>query len=342
MSDIKKYLSDKSLKRCAILAGLAFILLAFRVAGPVFIPFLIAALLAYLSNPLVLRLEKFGCSRGFAVSIVFIFTFSILVTLILISIPMLQNQISVLISSIPNFVSTALAKINKLLTYFGAETINADELQKLASEHIAKPEGAVWIWQATLKSSSRIIEFAVQLILIPFVTFYFLRDWNGYVKKYNKLINHLHSDAKRLIGKCEGALKAFFKGQMMVITAMSLFYMISLTFAGLKAGIAIGLLMGMLTIVPYIGSIIGLAIACIAAVAQTGDWFPLVWVVVAYSIGHIAENFYFSPKFIGNKLGISPVMIIMVVFIGGYVFGTWGLILAIPLASVTTILLQEV
>lgn len=311
-------------------------LLALLFLGPVLRPFLIGLFLAYLGNPLVKRLMRFGLSRMVAVALVFAFIFIGITGLVLLAIPIVETQISTLISSIPDIFSKMVAQINSVFSYVGVAPLDGATVKKIVAEHFSKSNDlASW----AVISGIKFFEVVIEIIIIPFVTFYLLRDWEKLVELLNKTTRKrslLNFDG--LLDKCASALNAFLRGQLLVVLCMSIFYMITFTLAGLKVGIVVGLIMGLLTFIPYIGSIIGICLASAVALTQTGAITPLIWVLLSYAIGHLMENFYLTPKLIGDKIGLHPVIVILVILLGGTLFGVGGVILALPASSVGVIL----
>lgn len=343
--NIKKLSTYFNTKLMVASSSFILVLVIFSYVGNTLMPFLISLLIAYLSNPLVHKLMKYGISRTWAAVIVFAFIFLGVGTIVILSIPIIQNQISTLISTIPQIYDALLLKLNWLINYLGLQnTVNKDEMKKLVADNFSQPGGlALWIWHATLDSSKALMNGVIDIILIPFLTYYLIRDWDVITEKTQNLIpSHNKHNIKKLLLECQKNLSGFLRGQLLVVLCMSVFYSITFTISGLKVGIVMGIIMGLLTFFPYIGSIIGLVIASVVALAQTSELTPLLGVVISYAFGHLIENFYLDPKLIGNKIGLHPVLVILVILLAGSMFGSWGILLALPATSVGIVLIKHV
>ena len=317
-----------------VLLGLLMYLLS-----PILTPFLLGALLAYLGNPLVNRLVKWHLPRTFAVSIVFVFILS-LVTLLLISlIPLLEDQVILLVNKIPPFFawvqSTVIPWIEKRLgvdissidVNSITSTITADWQQ---TGHIATR-----VFKTLAHSSVALFAVLLNLVLIPVVTFYLLRDWLVLIKKTKELIPRKYiGTATEILSECNEVLGAFFRGQLLVMLALGVFYSGALSIAGLDLALLLGVLIAVLSIVPYLGTIIGLALAVIAVLFQFADITHIVYILIIFAVGHVFESLILAPLLIGDRIGLHPVAVIFAILAGGELFGFFGILLALPVAAV--------
>lgn len=313
--------------------------------GPILVPFIIGLFLAYLANPVVNKMMQNGFSRNTASLIMVLFIIVFSSVFLLITIPIIKTQIATLISMMPEIISTSINKLNQLSHYIHLDSeINPQSIgDSIKSRLSQQPDIAAWMLATTIYSGKAVINIVIDLVLIPFVTFYLLRDWSR-IKRYiqKQIPTNKKSKVRIITNECEAAFGAFLRGQLLVIVFMCVFYTITFTLAGLNVGIILGIFMGFMSLIPYIGSVIGFIVVAVAALAQTGDLVPLVWVVLSYCIGHILENFYLSPKFIGQNIGLHPVLVIFVILAGGTLFGIWGVILALPFSAIANILLTHI
>lgn len=314
--------------------------------GPVLAPFFISALLAYLGDPLVDRLETYKLSRTFAVIVVFTGLFFVLLLLPLVGIPLLEQQIKILIGKLPSYMdwlqNTVVPWIQTRLG-LDANFFNYDELSAAIKEHWQKVGGlAANIAGSVSRSGIAVLEFIVNLLLIPVVTFYLLRDWDLIKMHLQELLPRAYEPTiSRLARECDDTLGAFMRGQLMVMAALGIVYSLGLWLVGLDLALLIGMLAGLVSFVPYLGFIVGIVVAGVATVVQFQDILHLALIVGVFTVGQTLESMLFTPWLVGDRIGLHPVMVIFAVLAGGQLFGFIGILLALPVAAVTMVLLRD-
>ncbi|HSR63902.1 MAG TPA: AI-2E family transporter [Gammaproteobacteria bacterium] len=314
--------------------------------SPVLTPFLIAMLLAYLADPLVDRLEKLKISRTIAVVIVFAFMFTVALLLLLILVPMTERQLAGLIRIFPEFINWLQnSLIPGLASTFGVEigTINLESVKKTAMANWQDIGGILGrVLSRFSESGQFFFTLIVYLLLIPVVTFYLLRDWDDLVARAHDLIPRRHAGlVGKLAGECDSVLAEFLRGQLLVMLGLGIIYTIGLWLAGLEFAFLIGMLAGLVSFVPYLGAIVGILAAGIAAMMQFGDVLHLVYVALVFGIGQSIEGMILSPLLVGDRIGLHPVAVIFAVMAGGQLFGFFGVLLALPVAAVIVVLLRH-
>jgi predicted PurR-regulated permease PerM len=183
----------------------------------------------------------------------------------------------------------------------------------------------------------------MNLVLIPVITFYLLRDWDELVIKVHDLFpRRMASIVGKLAAEADTVLGAFLRGQFYVMLALGLIYSIGLLLIGLDLALPIGMIAGLISFVPYMGAVVGIGMACIAAMLQFQDVMYLVSVLIVFAIGHSLESMLLTPWLVGNKIGLHPVAVIFAVLAGGQLFGFLGVLLALPVASVIMVLLRHI
>ncbi len=312
--------------------------------SPVLTPFLAAAILAYLVDPLVRVLTWLRVPRLLSVIIVFLTSLFVIVLLFLLLVPLIENQILVLIEVIPSIIAWLQDTIvPKLKEYFGIQQlVNIDTFKATLAENWTKAGGiASWLWKSIMHSSFALIEWCADLILIPVVTFYLLRDWNIVLNGIRNLLpRKIEPTVVKLAKECDSVLSEFFRGQLLVMLSLGVIYSIGLSFVGLKIGIMIGLIAGLLSIVPYLGFIIGISSASIAAIVQFGTFSEVLSVWIVFMIGQAIESTLLTPNLVGDRIGLHPVAVIFAVLTGGTLFGFFGVLLALPAAAVVMVLIR--
>jgi predicted PurR-regulated permease PerM len=315
--------------------------------SPVLMPFVFSAILAYLGDPLADRLETYKLTRTQAVAVVFLaMTLTLMLTLLLL-IPQLEYQISQLISSLPDNAG----KINSSLLpwleqRFGLrlKPVNLDQLVIIVKQHWQNAGGvAAGILTSISHSGGVLAAWLLNLFLVPVVTFYLLRDWDILVAKiYDLLPRRMVPVTAKLTGEVNTVLSAFLRGQFYVMLALGLVYTVGLWLVGLDVALLIGMLAGLISFVPYLGAIVGVTSACVAALSQFHELTPLIGVAVVFLIGQTLEGTVLTPKLVGDKIGLHPVAVIFSVMAGGQLFGFLGILLALPVASIIMVFLRHV
>lgn len=182
------------------------------------------------------------------------------------------------------------------------------------------------------------------MVLIPVVTFYLLRDWDILMAKIRRLLPRKREALTiQLLGECHEVLGAFMRGQLLVMLALGIVYAVGLMSIGLELGLLIGLLAGLASLVPYLGFVVGISAALVAGLFQFGvEWYPLLGIVVVFSIGQMLEGMLLTPLLVGDRIGLHPVAVIFAILAGGQLFGFTGVLLALPVAAVIMVLLRHV
>jgi predicted PurR-regulated permease PerM len=192
------------------------------------------------------------------------------------------------------------------------------------------------------QSSFAVIGLIGNMVLIPVVWFYLLRDWYYVIEKIGSLIpRYYYKKSSQIAAACHETLGAFFRGQLMVMLALAIIYSLGLMLMGLDLGLLIGLLAGLASVVPYLGAIVGIGAALVAAFFQFGDITHLVLVAVVFGVGQTLEGTVLTPKFVGDRIGLHPVAVIFAVLAGGQLFGFVGILLALPAAAVIMVLVRQ-
>lgn len=320
---MKEYLNQATLIFLTILGITLLYLLA-----PILTPFLLGALLAYLVDPLVKRLERWHIPH--LVSVVFIFFMLFLGVILIISFlyPLVIKQIEVLIAMIPEIIEwTKHVGTPWLMQYIDIDTLKSSIPATLTKSG--------WLLSSFVRSSFAAIQSIIAIVLTPVVTFYLLRDWDKVIKGIKSLLpKKIAPTVIHLAHDCDEVLGAFIRGQLLVMLCLALIYGFGLTIAGLKLGLMIGLIGGLLSIVPYLGSTFVLVASTIAALVQFGAHESVIGVWIVFIIGQVIEGYILTPYLVGKRIGLHPVAVIFAIMAGGTLFGFFGVLLALPIAAV--------
>lgn len=315
---------------------------------PVLMPFLVGTLLAYLGDPLVDRLQERGLSRTWGVVAVFALFSLIVLAMLLVLLPLLGRQLLRLYELAPQAIDwLQLHALPWLQAQLGlrADFWQLAQLKTLLTEHLGQTTDIAQMLLARVTSSSlALLAWLGNLLLIPVVGFYLLRDWDLMLARLRTLLPRRREGlVVVLVGECHEVLGAFLRGQLLVMLALALVYAAGLSLLGLELGLLIGLLAGLASIVPYMGFAIGIVAALLAALFQFGlEWYPLLGVLAVFTVGQLLEGMWLTPLLVGDRIGLHPVAVIFAILAGGQLFGFTGVLLALPVAAVIMVLLRHV
>jgi predicted PurR-regulated permease PerM len=308
----------------------------------ILLPFVAGIALAYVLAPLADRVERLGINRTVAALLVVSVLVVALIALMLLLVPLLLQQGSALISNIPGYFK----RVKELIVDANLPWLNwlgAAETGKTASDLV----GQVATWLLSFSYSlwtggKALVSFASVLIVMPVVTFYLIRDWHAMIDRVDSWVPVRQRDTVRQLGReIDAAIGGFLRGQFGVCLVLGCYYAIGLMLVGLDFALLIGLIAGVITFVPYIGSMTGLMIAVSVAIAQFWpDWKRITLVVAIFLVGQFIEGNIVSPKFVGERVGLHPVWLIFAMFAFGYLFGFVGLLIAVPLGAAIAVLLR--
>ncbi len=324
-----------------VLSGWLLYLLA-----PVLTPFLIAAVLAYMFNPLVSRLERWRLPRVLAVIAVFVLVLSLLIGLVAILVPMIERQVSGFVARLPGYLDWAQTKLLPLLKEWQVliPALDPDHLKQALLDHWQ--EIGRWVSDAVAdltRSGLGLFGWLVSLVLVPIVMFYLMLDWERIVQNVRELFPPaLRGRVAQLARETDEVLGSFLRGQLSVMAALATLYSLGLWLVGLHLALPIGLAAGLVSFVPYLGFITGVVTAGIAAWLQFQEPMMVLWVVAVFLTGQVLDALFLTPRLVGGRIGIHPVMVIFAIMAGGSLFGFFGVLLALPVAAVLKVWLRQV
>ena len=329
---------------------LALVVLAgwlLRELQPVLMPFLAGTLLAYLGDPLVDRLQARGRSRTTGVLLVFGLFFLIMLALLLVVVPMLIRQSVHLYGLLPQllqWLQDSAAPWLQARLGLNAALLDFQHLRQLLLSQLAAHGDVAGMLLGQLASSGlALFGWLANLLLIPVVGFYLLRDWDIMVAHLRDLLPRRREGlVVQLVAECHEVIGAFLRGQLLVMLALALVYASGLMLAGLELGLSIGLLAGVASLVPYMGFVVGFGMALLAALVQSGlePWL-LGGVLAVFVAGQLLEGMWLTPLLVGDRIGLHPVAVIFAIMAGGQLGGFTGVLLALPAAAVIMVLLRH-
>jgi predicted PurR-regulated permease PerM len=325
----------------AVVSGLMLYLLS-----PILAPFLLAAILAYICDPLVTRLQRRRLPRALATVLVLLLLLALLIALFLILLPLVIKEATLLAERMPGFIE----RINgELLPWLREKTglnirLDSETMRKLITDGVKNSEGlAEKILSSLTLGGMAIVGFFANLVLVPVVLFYLLRDWGLLVERIDQLIpRRWHERVSTLAREVDAVLAEFLRGQLSVMVLMSVYYCVALWMAGLEFALPIGIVTGILVFVPYLGVTIGLVLATIAAIMQFGSLAGAIPVWIAIAVGQLLEGFVVTPWLVGDRIGLHPLAVIFALLAFGQIFGFFGILLALPASAALLVWLRHV
>ncbi|MEM7612538.1 MAG: AI-2E family transporter [Pseudomonadota bacterium] len=327
------------------LAALAFGGFLLYLLAPVLTPFVAAALLAYVGDPLADKLQKLRLPRPLAVLVVFLLTFVVVGGLVLLLLPLVQSQVAALLEVLPRYVQLLEDRVWPHIAAFVSEESAGGEFGLAAMfERFGSTAGS---WGSSLiaslgRSGTALLGAVINLFLIPILTFYLLRDWDVIMGRVGALIPSKHYDSVMEIAReSDETLGAFLRGQLLVMIGLAVIYTVGLSLIGLKFALAIGIVAGLVSFVPYLGFIFGIGLAGLTALNMPDSGLLLILVVVVFSVAQFIEGSVLTPKLVGDRIGLHPVLVIFAVMAFGQLFGFFGILLALPAAAVIAVLVRH-
>lgn len=335
---------DFSLKNIIIVLSSVFLLVLIYAARDIFLLFIVSVLIAYLINPAVEFFTKLRFPRIIGVLIIVFILVMLLVVLIAVLVPALIKDITTIINNMPEYVNTVFSWIEKLQKHYNIDAnIDLESSKAFLIERI----GVISKYLLNTLSSAAfaakgLAGVLINIFMVPVLVFFLLIDFPSFkqytgrlVERFNmhKIMEHL-SQFETLVGK-------YFRGMFLVGIILSALYGAVLYFVGTKGWLFLGILTGFGAMIPYIGFAVGLISSIIVTALTFHEIMPVLYMVGGFIIVQVLESMVITPKIVGDSLGISPVVVIVALMLGGAFGGFLGMIVALPLAAFVKILIDQ-
>jgi len=344
--------ANKQFKYWGIAAGVTFLLL--WAIGDMLLPFVLGGAIAYCLDPIADRLEKIGLSRALATVLITLMALVIFVVLFLLVVPTLVQQSISLFETAPQLFENLQAWLTeKFPALMDSESTIRQQLVKLG-ETIQSRGGE--LFGSLLSSALSLVNVVVLIVVVPVVTFYLLLDWDRMIAIIDDLLPRDHAPMiRQLASEMDATLASFIRGQGTVCLILGIFYAVALMIVGLNFGLVVGAIAGLITFIPYIGALIGGALAIGLALFQywgvivtvdgdtvtnSTDWFRIAIVGGIFAIGQFLEGNVLTPKLVGSSIGLHPVWLIFALSVFGGLFGFVGMLVAVPVAAMIGVIMR--
>jgi predicted PurR-regulated permease PerM len=331
-------------QRVALVVGLLVVAwLVLQLFASVLAPFVAAAGIAYVLDPPTTRLTRLGLNRGIAALMMILVLLAAVLLFVLLLYPLILQQIGLLLGRIPQYVQLlqrwASTVLSDLQQNFGSDVVN-DKLRDLVSSQAGNMLSVIASSLTSVTSAGFAIFNVLTLAVVtPVVGFYLLRDWPRVMSMVDSWLPRRYADVIRAQAReVDRILSAWVRGQALCCLLLALYYALALTMAGLDLGLLVGLAAGMLSFIPYVGSITGGVTALGLAMAQFPSWRGVIVIGCVLVVGQILEGYVIYPRFLGDRVELPAVWVIFALFAGGAAFGFLGVMLAVPVAATIGVL----
>ncbi len=319
----------------AVLVGVLWLL------SPVLTPFIVAAVLAYVLHPAVEALAARRMPRVLAVCLVEAAAIVAVLLLLLLMVPILSKELPLLREQIPVLAERINRGIVPLLRNWGVEaSLDTASIKAFGLKYL---NANFEEWLGAALSSARIggsmvLALIGNLILVPVVLFYLLIDWTNLLNRAALLIPpRLLPATESFLLECDAVLGQYLRGQLLVMGLLAIGYSIGLALFGFDLAVPVGIFTGLAVFIPYVGFGLGLVLALLAGVLQFGGWYGVIAVAVVFGIGQLLESFVLTPRLVGERIGLNPLMVIFALLAFGHLFGFIGVLIALPLSALLVV-----
>jgi predicted PurR-regulated permease PerM len=323
----------------------AVVLIFLYHAHRVLAPFFIAFALAYLLDPLVDRMEEWKVSLPLAVVFLMVSFFGLSIGGVLLIFPLFRLQAENLARNLPDYISILQHWMKPVLDRVaGLDPARAEELFREAAGRFGEIPMKIlthlsgFLWQS-LSSLFDILLMVANVVIIPVVMFYLLRDFDRINGKILGLVpERLKKNVREIFNDIDSVLSGFVRGQLMVALAMAVLYSIGLFFAGTPMSLFIGILSGIASLIPYLGLVLGFVPAALLTYFHAQEWLPVLAVAGVFAAVQALEGLVLTPRLVGESIGLHAVAVMLAVLLGGEFFGFAGVLLGVPAAAVLNVL----
>lgn len=329
------------------LALFCVVMLFLDAVKPILLPFVLGAIVAYLMDPAADWMERHGVHRGMAAALITVLLFAAVAGLIVWLGPLLYHQMVELAAKVPHLIREVelglreeTAPLFRTLNRLSGDQAVPGNIGELMQRGVAATSVIVG---GVLASAASVLNVMALLLITPIVCFYFIRDWTGVLTKSDTLLPRAYAPTIReQLTRINQTLAAYLRGQLTVMLLLAVFYSVAFSILTLKYAILLGLLAGLLVIIPYIGTWVALILGMAVAYSQFGVTTPFWIMLGVYGVGQVLESQVLVPKIVGDQVGVHPLWLLFGMLAGGVLLGFVGVLLAVPLTAVISVLVKFV
>ena len=324
---------------------LALFCVCIYVLRSVLLPFVAGIIIGYLLDPFATRFQKWEMSRTWATVSVMLLVVIFLVPALILLVSVIDEQIGRFVTALPQYAASLAQKLEPVLVDLkdNFPGLDPDKIREYLRSNFANGVKIVLAIVRKLVTSGFAFFNLLSLLLItPVVAFYMLRDWHRFLDKVDSLLPKLYKKSIRQMAKeINSILAGFIRGQLSVCVILGMFYSLGLYFVGLELGVLVGFLAGLISFIPYVGSISGFVVSLAIAFAQFDTIGPVLQVVAVFMVGQFIEGNFLTPKLVGDNVGLHPVWVMFALLAGGVLLGFLGLMIAVPVAAIIGVLVRH-
>jgi predicted PurR-regulated permease PerM len=324
--------------------GVAAVVAFFYLLAPILTPFALAGVLAYVLHPGVNWLERRGLPRALGSILMVVLCAAAMLGLVLILLPVLEREITAMDEKFPSLVMQANTRLMPLINEWLGVTIQLDAsaLRTLAMQQVGQQDMVSTLLSRFGSGGLAVLEAFGTLALVPVVLFYLLLDAHQFALRFESAIpRHWHRQTMQFLREIDSVLAQFLRGQLTVMLVLAIYYSSALGIAGFDSALPIGVLTGLLIFIPYVGFALGLILASLVALLQFATWQAELGILAIYGIGQVLEGFFLTPRLVGERIGLHPLVVIFALLAFGHVFGFFGVLVALPSSAVLLVALRH-
>ena len=311
----------------------------------VLLPFVAGIIIGYLLDPWASKIEKWGINRTLASVLVMIILILILIPSLIALFSVIDSQVGHFISVVPQYLSSFAKKIEPIFYELQSKfpDVDAEKVKGYIRANMANAlKVTAKVVGSVISGGFAFVNVISLLLITPVVAFYMLRDWDTFIGKVNGLLpRRSKASIEQQAREINQIMANFIRGQLSVCVLLGCFYAIGLYIVGLDLGIMIGFLAGVISFIPYVGSISGFVVSMCIAFAQFDDITHILSVVAVFAVGQFLEGNFLTPKLVGESVGLHPVWVMFALLAGGVLLGFLGLLIAVPMAAIIGVLVRH-
>ena len=330
------------------LAAAAVFVVLLWLLNDILLPFVVGAVVGYFFDPVVGRLQKYGLSRDWATAAVTLLAVVLAIGALVAIVPLLLGQAENLITKAPQYAVRIATRIQPLIEpvreQLGMPSLSLHDVQAEATKWAGQVLGFVGgVAGGIARQGVAIVNFLALMFLTPVITFYLLRDWEKILASLDSCLPREHAvTIRKLVRDSDAAIAGYVRGQTLVCLCLAIVYSAGLSIVGLEFGFVIGLIAGMISFIPFVGTLVGTVLGVGMAIAQfPPDWIGVAKVAAVFAVGQMLEGNVLSPKLVGDRVGLHPVWIMFALLAGGALFGFVGILIAVPTAAVIGVVVRH-